>query len=108
MKRPLKIKKEGKRGKERKRGKKEREEKKEKKWKREGRETIKQRSKIKEQNKGTRKKEQKYSVRNRNEKNNPADVALFADIYHDIRRARPSGNLAQHHTRRRNNGLCTA
>ena len=54
------------------------------------------------------KKEQKYSVRNRNEKNNPADVALFADIYHDIRRARPSGNMAQHHTRRRNNGLCTA
>ena len=102
MKRPLKIKKEKEEKKERKKGKRG------EKWKMEGRETIKQRSKMKEQNKGTRKKEQKYSVRNRNEKNNPADVALFADIYHDIRRARPSGNMAQHHTRRRNNGLCTA
>ena len=104
MKRPLKIKKEKEEKKERKKGKRGEE----KKWKMEGRETIKQRSKMKEQNKGTRKKEQKYSVRNRNEKNDPADGALFADIYHDIRRARPSGNMAQHHTRRRNNGLCTA
>ena len=48
------------------------------------------------------------NVSNNEIKNDPADVALFADIYHDIRRARPSGNMAQHHTRRRNNGLCTA
>ena len=100
MKRPLKIKK----GKEEKK-----ERKKEKRGKKKKMEEGRKRNdKTNEQNKGTRKKEQKYSVRNRNEKNNPADVALFADIYHDIRRARPSGNMAQHHTRRRNNGLCTA
>ena len=96
MKRPLKIKKGKEEKKERKKGKRGEERKME-----EGR---KRNDKTKKQDK----KKQKYSVRNRNEKNNPADVALFADIYHDIRRARPSGNMAQHHTRRRNNGLCTA